>query len=113
VAPLPLSADKRRALSGDVSCAARRQVACDVCVNNLLPLANSKLLRDYSSVDPRLAQLVYVVKHWARQRDVNNTYRGTLRCAIARAGAAREAFVPTKRRSCALRNAQDAPSVRS
>jgi DNA polymerase sigma len=26
----------------------------------------------------RLRNLVYLVKHWARQRDVNNTYRGTL-----------------------------------
>jgi DNA polymerase sigma len=33
-------------------------VACDVCVNNLLPLANTKLLRDYSRVDPRVGQLV-------------------------------------------------------
>lgn len=37
---------------------ARSMVACDVCVNNLLPLANTKLLRDYSRVDPRVAQLV-------------------------------------------------------
>lgn len=57
---------------------ARSMVACDVCVNNLLPLANTKLLRDYSRVDPRVAQLVYIVKHWARQRDLNNTYHGTL-----------------------------------
>jgi len=54
------------------------RIACDICINNLLPLANTKLLRDYASVDPRLRSLVYVVKHWARQRDVNNTYRGTL-----------------------------------
>lgn len=29
------------------------KIACDICVNNLLPLANTKLLRDYASIDPR------------------------------------------------------------
>eukprot|EP00976_Prorocentrum_cordatum_P062017 1176554-Prorocentrum_minimum.AAC.1 len=25
-------------------------IACDICINNMLPLANTKLLRDYASV---------------------------------------------------------------
>ncbi|KAK9809730.1 hypothetical protein WJX73_000583 [Symbiochloris irregularis] len=50
----------------------------DLTVNNLLAIVNTKLLRDYSVIDPRLAQLVFVVKHWAKRRQVNDAYRGTL-----------------------------------
>ncbi len=47
------------------------RISCDICVN-------SKLLHDYSQVDPRLRQLAFLVKHWAKCRQVNETYRGTL-----------------------------------
>lgn len=47
-------------------------------VNNRLALANSALVRDYAAVDPRLRALAYLVKHWARERKVNDPYRGTL-----------------------------------
>lgn len=50
----------------------------DITVNNMLAIVNTKLLRDYSRLDPRLQQLVYAVKHWAKQRNVNDAYRGTL-----------------------------------
>lgn len=50
----------------------------DVTVNNLLACVNTKLLADYAAIDPRLAQLVALVKHWAKQRAVNDSYRGTL-----------------------------------
>jgi hypothetical protein len=53
-------------------------VACDVCVNNFLAVYNTRLLRDYASLDPRLRQLGYVVKHWAKRRSVNEPYTGTL-----------------------------------
>ena len=50
----------------------------DITVNNTLACINTKLLADYCKVDPRLAQLVAVVKHWAKKRAVNDPYRGTL-----------------------------------
>jgi DNA polymerase sigma len=50
----------------------------DVTVNNTLACINTKMLADYAAIDPRLAQLVAVVKHWAKQRSVNDPYRGTL-----------------------------------
>jgi predicted nucleotidyltransferase len=50
----------------------------DITVNNTLACVNTKLLADYCKVDPRLAQLVAVVKHWAKKRAVNDPYRGTL-----------------------------------
>eukprot|EP00898_Chlorokybus_atmophyticus_P004171 jgi/Chlat1/4755/Chrsp308S04724 len=53
-------------------------VACDICVNNLLAVANTRLLYTYASLDPRLKQLALIVKHWAKRRQINETYRGTL-----------------------------------
>uniref|UniRef100_A0A0D9XIC1 RNA uridylyltransferase n=1 Tax=Leersia perrieri TaxID=77586 RepID=A0A0D9XIC1_9ORYZ len=53
-------------------------LSCDICVNNLLAVVNTKLLRDYSQIDKRLRQLAFIVKHWAKSRRVNETYRGTL-----------------------------------
>lgn len=53
-------------------------VACDVCVNNFLAVLNTRMLRDYAALDPRLRQLVYAVKHWAKRRCVNEPYTGTL-----------------------------------
>eukprot|EP00891_Asterochloris_glomerata_P002806 jgi/Astpho2/2806/Aster-x0132 len=42
----------------------------DVTVNNILAIENTKLLKHYTALDPRLAQLVYIVKHWAKRRQV-------------------------------------------
>jgi len=53
-------------------------VACDICVNNFLAVFNTRLLRDYAAVDPRLRALGYAVKHWAKRRCVNEPYTGTL-----------------------------------
>ncbi|KAJ6851160.1 UTP:RNA uridylyltransferase 1 isoform X2 [Iris pallida] len=53
-------------------------IACDICINNLLAVVNTKLLRDYAQIDERLRQLAFIVKHWAKSRGVNETYRGTL-----------------------------------
>ncbi|XP_002983593.2 UTP:RNA uridylyltransferase 1 [Selaginella moellendorffii] len=53
-------------------------ISCDICVNNTLAVVNSKLLHDYAQIDVRLRQLAFMVKHWAKRRQVNDTYRGTL-----------------------------------
>ncbi|KAK4415975.1 UTP:RNA uridylyltransferase 1 [Sesamum alatum] len=53
-------------------------ISCDICVNNLLAVVNTKLLRDYAQIDVRLRQLAFIVKHWAKSRGVNVTYQGTL-----------------------------------
>lgn len=53
-------------------------ISCDICVNNVLAVVNTKLLRDYAHIDVRLRQLAFIVKHWAKLRGVNVTYQGTL-----------------------------------
>ncbi|KAF3787026.1 UTP-RNA uridylyltransferase 1 [Nymphaea thermarum] len=54
------------------------EISCDICVNNALAVVNTKLLHDYAQIDVRLRQLAFIVKHWAKARQVNETYRGTL-----------------------------------
>ncbi|KAL3616599.1 hypothetical protein CASFOL_039989 [Castilleja foliolosa] len=53
-------------------------ISCDICINNVLAVVNTKLLHDYARIDVRLRQLAFIVKHWAKSRAVNETYRGTL-----------------------------------
>lgn len=53
-------------------------ISCDICINNLLAVVNTKLLWDYARIDARLRQLAFIVKHWAKSRGVNETYHGTL-----------------------------------
>ncbi|ESQ39194.1 hypothetical protein EUTSA_v10001324mg [Eutrema salsugineum] len=53
-------------------------ISCDICINNVLAVVNTKLLRDYARIDGRLRQLAFIVKHWAKSRRVNETYQGTL-----------------------------------
>ncbi|OMO65456.1 PAP/25A-associated [Corchorus olitorius] len=53
-------------------------ISCDICINNVLAVVNTKLLRDYAKIDGRLRQLAFIVKHWAKSRGVNETYQGTL-----------------------------------
>jgi DNA polymerase sigma len=52
--------------------------AADITINNVLPLHNTELLRAYSAADDRVRSLLFLVKHWAKCRGLNDTYRGTL-----------------------------------
>lgn len=53
------------------------QTRVDITVHNLLSLHTTRLLASYCELDPRLRQLVLLVKHWARARGVNDVYRYT------------------------------------
>lgn len=39
-------------------------------MNNILAIVNTKLLADYGRLDKRLLHLAYVIKHWAKRRQV-------------------------------------------
>ena len=54
------------------------QLACDVSVNNVLAVANSRLLGQYVQLDERVRPLALSLKAWARGRDINDRSRGTL-----------------------------------
>lgn len=53
-------------------------VQCDINFSAHLGLQNTLLLRCYSHTDTRVRPLVLFVKHWAKMRDINTPYRGTL-----------------------------------
>jgi len=53
-------------------------VECDICVNNPLAIRNTLLLRTYGSIDDRVRILVYLVKLWAKRRDLNDPSTHTM-----------------------------------
>lgn len=53
-------------------------LACDIGINNYLACKNSELIRDYMRLDSRARDMCLLVKHWAKQRKINDPYRGTL-----------------------------------
>lgn len=44
----------------------------DICLNNLLGMENTKLIATYSKIDPRFAPLAFLIKFWAKNRDINH-----------------------------------------
>jgi terminal uridylyltransferase len=53
-------------------------IQCDINFSNFVALHNSALLRVYHSFDPRVKEIGVFVKIWAKLRDINTPYRGTL-----------------------------------
>lgn len=56
----------------------KRGFECDICIGNLLGVTNTKMLKLYSEIDPRVRPLIYVVKHWAKLRHINDPPSGSL-----------------------------------
>lgn len=48
------------------------ELACDMNVNNTLALENTRMVRTYVEIDPRVRQLAMVIKYWTRRRIVND-----------------------------------------
>ncbi|KAK2770969.1 pap 25a associated domain family [Colletotrichum kahawae] len=54
-------------------------LACDMNVNNTLALENTRMVRTYVEIDPRVRPLAMIVKYWTRKRIVNDAaFGGTL-----------------------------------
>ncbi|KAK5227494.1 hypothetical protein LTR47_008772 [Exophiala xenobiotica] len=53
-------------------------IQCDINFTNFVALHNSALLRLYQGFDPRVGEVGTFVKIWAKARDINTPYRGTL-----------------------------------
>lgn len=50
----------------------------DLCINDMLGVENTKLLAAYAAVDPRVAKVTSIVKHWARRRQASQRSCGCL-----------------------------------
>jgi DNA polymerase sigma len=48
------------------------KLACDMNVNNTLALENTRLIKTYVQIDERVRQLGMIVKHWTKQRILND-----------------------------------------
>ncbi|CAF5077017.1 unnamed protein product [Rotaria sp. Silwood1] len=53
-------------------------IEVDISVNNLLPIENTRLLKMYSDIDPRVRELGFVVKTLAKKCNICDASRGTL-----------------------------------
>ncbi|KAM0273825.1 hypothetical protein ACHAPA_001402 [Fusarium lateritium] len=54
-------------------------LACDMNVNNTLALENTRMVRTYIDIDPRVRELAMIIKYWTRKRIVNDAaFGGTL-----------------------------------
>eukprot|EP01034_Spumella_vulgaris_P022509 gene22509-28638_t len=53
-------------------------LSCDIALGNNLAVHNTYLLHTYSEIDVRVRELVYLVKYWAKQRDINTPSNGSL-----------------------------------
>jgi len=51
---------------------------CDISCGNPLAIRNTSLLRAYGLVDKRVRELAFVVKYWARRRQINSPQFSTL-----------------------------------
>ncbi|CAI5734429.1 unnamed protein product [Peronospora destructor] len=55
-----------------------RDYECDLCFENVLATRNTPLLRAYACFDDRARTLGLAVKHWAKQRGINDASIGCL-----------------------------------
>ncbi|MCJ1379251.1 hypothetical protein MMC17_002351 [Xylographa soralifera] len=52
------------------------RLACDMNVNNTLALENTRMIKTYVQIDERVRPLAMVVKHWTRERILNDAALG-------------------------------------
>lgn len=48
------------------------RLAADVNVNNTLALENTRMIKTYVQIDDRVRPLAMVIKHWTKQRILND-----------------------------------------
>ncbi|KAF2995989.1 hypothetical protein E8E13_000289 [Curvularia kusanoi] len=48
------------------------ELACDMNVNNVAALENTRMIRTYIQIDDRVRQLAMIIKHWTKQRLLND-----------------------------------------
>ena len=59
-------------------CELTHGIECDICVDNELAVHNTRLLKAYASLDPRVRAVGLFVKAWASKRGVKRSDSGTL-----------------------------------
>ncbi|KAI9259058.1 hypothetical protein BY458DRAFT_517649 [Sporodiniella umbellata] len=52
------------------------QLSCDINVNNTIALQNTEMIKVYVALDPRVRPLIMILKHWTKQRLMNDAANG-------------------------------------
>ncbi|KAF2477616.1 uncharacterized protein BDR25DRAFT_2497 [Lindgomyces ingoldianus] len=52
------------------------ELACDMNVNNLLALENTRMIKTYVQIDDRVRELAMIIKYWTKQRILNDAALG-------------------------------------
>lgn len=60
-------------------------LACDMNVNNTVALENTRMIRTYVEIDPRVRKLAMIIKYWTRKRIINDAGK-SLHASIERIG---------------------------
>lgn len=48
------------------------KLACDMNVNNTAALNNTRMMKAYVQIDPRVRPLAMIIKYWTRRRILND-----------------------------------------
>ncbi|KAF9967280.1 hypothetical protein BGZ73_000626, partial [Actinomortierella ambigua] len=51
-------------------------LSCDMNINNPLALVNTRMIKTYVAIDPRVRPFAMIIKHWARRRVLNDAANG-------------------------------------
>lgn len=54
------------------------ELSCDISINNILAIVNSKLIQQYVGVDKRLQVMGIALKYWSKNRNINDRSKGFL-----------------------------------
>ncbi|RKP36738.1 hypothetical protein BJ085DRAFT_15528, partial [Dimargaris cristalligena] len=52
------------------------EVACDININNTVSLHNTRMIKTLVEIDPRVRPLTMIIKHWTKQRVLNDAAAG-------------------------------------
>ncbi|CAO3594691.1 unnamed protein product [Absidia cylindrospora] len=54
----------------------KTQLACDININSMTALYNTDMIKTYTAIDPRVRPLIMIIKHWTKQRILNDAAAG-------------------------------------
>ena len=56
----------------------RSGLRVDISVNNTLAIYNTQLIDAYVKLDPKISDMIKIIKHWSFHRNITDTFNGTL-----------------------------------
>lgn len=59
------------------------QLSADMNVNNTLALENTRMIKTYVQIDDRVRPLAMIIKHWSKQRILNDAGGWTFRTLVS------------------------------